>query len=133
MEVVLLDFVETALRVAKQALGKRAGKPARVGLAREAHIVAHCIRKEEGYSYAELIDRLSLMPEICNRLGLHLDALPDPTAFYHSLDRYTMHVWRALLRVSAQQHPSLDTSRWTARSLNGSKPLSTTSSDVGEV
>ncbi len=47
MGVALLDLVETALRVAKQALGKRAGKPARVGLAREAHIVAHCIRKEE--------------------------------------------------------------------------------------
>jgi hypothetical protein len=44
------------------------------------------------------------MPRICNRLDLHPDALPDPTAFYHSLDRYAMNVWRALLRVSAQQH-----------------------------
>ena len=105
MGVALLDLVETALRVAKQALGKRAGKPDSGGLAREAHIVAHCIRKEEGYSYAELVDRLSLMPEICDRLGLHPDALPDPTAFYYSLDRYAMYVWRALLRVSAEQHP----------------------------
>ncbi|MGM0718314.1 MAG: IS5/IS1182 family transposase, partial [Halobacteriota archaeon] len=30
MGVALLDLVETALRVAKQALGNRAGKPARV-------------------------------------------------------------------------------------------------------
>ena len=107
MGAALLDLVETALRVAKQALGKRAGKPTRVsgGLAREAHIVAHCIRKEEGYSYAELVDRLSLMPKVCDRLGLHPDALPDPTAFYYSLDRYAMYVWRALLRVSAQQYP----------------------------
>jgi len=107
MGVALLDLVETALRVAKQALGKRAGKPTRVsgGLAREAHIVAHCIRKEEGYSYAELVDRLSLMPKVCDRLGLHPDGLPDPTAFYYSLDRYAMYVWRALLRVSAQQYP----------------------------
>ena len=52
MGVALLDLVETALRVAKQALGKRAGKPDSGGLAREAHIVAHCIRKEEGHSYA---------------------------------------------------------------------------------
>ncbi len=43
------------------------------------------------------------MPDICERLGIHPDALPDPTTFYHSLDRYAMYVWRALLRASAQQ------------------------------
>ncbi|WP_302082906.1 transposase [Salinibaculum rarum] len=105
MGVALLDLVETALRVAKQALGKRAGKPDSGGLAREAHIVAHCIRKEEGHSYAELVDRVSLMPAVCDRLGVHPDAPPDPTTFYHSFDRYAMYVWRALLRISAQQHP----------------------------
>jgi IS5 family transposase len=105
MGVALLDLVETALRVAKQALGKRAGKPDSGGLAREAHIVAHCIRKEEGHSYAELVDRLGLMPAVCDRLGVHPDAPPDPTTFYHSFDRYAMYVWRALLRISAQQHP----------------------------
>ena len=105
MGVALLDLVETALRVAKQALGNRVGKPDSGGLAREAHIVAHCIRKEEGHSYAELVDRVGLMPKICDRLGIHPDALPDPTTFYHSFDRYAMYVWRALLRISAQQHP----------------------------
>ena len=105
MGVALLDLVETALHVAKQALGKRVGKPVSGGLARETHIVAHCIRKEEGHSYAELVDRLSLMPDVCERLGISSDAPPDPTTFYHSFDRYAMYVWRALLRVSAQQHP----------------------------
>jgi len=105
MGVALLDLVEKALRVAKQALGNRAGKPESGGLARETHIVAHCIRKEEGHSFTELVDRLSLMPEVCDRLDLHPDAMPDPTTFYHSLDRYAMCVWRALLRVSAQQLP----------------------------
>ncbi|MCQ4334778.1 transposase [Natronomonas sp. F2-12] len=105
MGVALLDLVETALRVAKQALGNRAGKPDSGGLAREAHIVAHCIRKEEGHSYAELVDRVSLMPAVCDQLGIHPDAPPDPTTFYHSFDRYAMYVWRALLRISAQQHP----------------------------
>jgi hypothetical protein len=66
MSVAFLDLVETALRVAKQALGKRAGKPGSGGLAHEANIVAHCIRKEEGHSYAELVDRLSLMPGVCD-------------------------------------------------------------------
>jgi hypothetical protein len=87
MGVALLDLVETSLRVAKQALGPQAGKPDSGGLAREAHIVAHCIRQEEDHSYAELVDRLGLMPEVCARLGLHPDAVADPTAFHHSLDR----------------------------------------------
>jgi hypothetical protein len=103
MAVTLLDLVEKVLRAAKQALGNQAGRPASGGLPREAHIVAHCIRKEEGHTFTELVDRLGLMPEICERLGLHPEALPDPTTFYHSLDRYAMYVWRALLRVSAQQ------------------------------
>ncbi|WP_435181261.1 transposase [Halorussus sp. AFM4] len=113
MAVALLDLIEKALRVAKQALGNHAGKPESGGLPREAHIVAHCIRKEEGHTFTELVDRLGLMPEVCDRLGIHPEALPDPTTFYHSLDRYAMYVWRALLRVSAQQlrqsgHVALD-------------------------
>jgi len=97
----LLDLDETALRVAKQALGKRVGKPDSDGLACEAHIVAHCIRKEEDHSYAELVDRLSLMAGVCDRLEISSDAPPDPTTFYHSFDRYEMYIWWALLRVSA--------------------------------
>ncbi|AUX09837.1 transposase [Halalkaliarchaeum desulfuricum] len=103
MAVALLNLVEKALRVAKQALGNHAGKPESGGLPREAHIVAHCIRKEEGHTFTELVDRIGLMPEVCDRLGIHPEALPDPTTFYHSVDRYAMYVWRALLRVSAQQ------------------------------
>ena len=113
MAIVLLDFVRNVLRAAKQALGNQAGRPASGGLPRETHIVAHCLRKEEGYTFREVVDRLGLMPELCELLELHPDALPDPTTFYHSLDRYAMYVWRALLRVSAQQlrqsgHVALD-------------------------
>jgi len=57
--VVLLDFVQKALHVAKQALGNRAGKPESGGLPRETHIVAHCLQKKEGYTFTELIDRLA--------------------------------------------------------------------------
>jgi len=105
MAINLLDFVENGVRVAKQSLGKRAGKPESGGLPREAHIVAHCIRKEEGHTYEELIDRLSLMPEVCEALGLNPDALPKPSTFCHSFDRFKMYIWRALLRASAQQLP----------------------------
>ena len=51
-------------------------------------MLAHCVRKEEGHSYGELVDRLSLMPDVCERLDLRPDAMPDPTALYHSFDRY---------------------------------------------
>ena len=99
------SFYDTLLRVAKQALGNRAGKPDSGGFARESHVVAHCIWKEEGHSYAELVDWLGLMPNVCDRHGISSDALPGPTTFYHSFDRYAMYIWRVLLRVSAQQHP----------------------------
>ena len=113
MAVELLSLVENALRVAKQALGSHAGKPESGGLPRETHVVAHCVRKEEEHSYGELVDRLSLMPDVCERLDLCPDAMPDPTTFCHSFDRYAMYIWRALLRVSAQQlrhsgHAALD-------------------------
>jgi hypothetical protein len=83
------------------SVGESSGQAQLGGLTREAHIVARCIRKEEGYSYAELVDRVSLMPTVCDRLGLHPDAPPDPTTFCHSFDRYAMYIWQALLRISA--------------------------------
>ena len=45
------------------------------------------------------------MAEIRNVLGLDRDDLPDYSTIYKSFDRLKMWVWRALLRVSAQQHP----------------------------
>ena len=45
------------------------------------------------------------MTEICDALGLNPDDLPNFTTLYKSFDRLEMWVWRALLRVSAQQHP----------------------------
>lgn len=47
MDAALLGLVGTALRVAKQELGKRAGKPSQIGLVHEIQIVVRCIRKEE--------------------------------------------------------------------------------------
>jgi hypothetical protein len=112
MAIIFFDFVETSPRVAKQALGKHA--EARIRRASpETHIVAHCIRKEEDHTFTELVDRIGLTPEVYDRLGIHLDVLPNPSTFYHSVDRSVMYVWRALLRISAQQlrqpgHVALD-------------------------
>ncbi|ELY49261.1 transposase IS4 family protein [Natronorubrum bangense JCM 10635] len=97
--VALLDLVEKALRVAKQALGNHAGKPESGGLPREAHIVAYCIRKKE-HTYTELVDRLSLMPEVCDRLGICPDSLPDPTTFYHSFDQYALCIQQGIPNIT---------------------------------
>jgi IS5 family transposase len=105
MEIDLLDFVENCRDLAKQALGKHAGEPASGGFARWKHVVLHCFRLEDGHSYRETPNRLKYMSEICDALGLDPDDLPEFTTLYKSFDRLEMWVWRALLRVSAQQHP----------------------------
>ena len=105
MEIDLLDFVEQCRHLAKQALGKHAGEPASGGFARWVHVVLHCFRLEEGHSYRETPNRLKYLTEIRDALGLDRDDLPDYSTIYKSFDRLKMWVWRALLRVSAQQHP----------------------------
>ncbi|MFC7198377.1 IS5 family transposase [Halospeciosus flavus] len=105
MEVDILDFVEQCRDLAKQALGKHAGEPATGGFARWKHVVLHCLRLEEDHSYRETPNRLKYMAEIRDALGLDRNDLPEYTTIYKSFDRLKMWVWRALLRVSAQQHP----------------------------
>jgi hypothetical protein len=55
MGVALLNLIEKARHVAKQALGNKAGKPDLGGLSHEAHIVAHRIRS--------LLQSSKLVPE----------------------------------------------------------------------
>ncbi|TMT81729.1 IS5 family transposase [Haloterrigena sp. H1] len=105
MEIDLLDFIEQCRDLAKQALGKHAGEPASGGFARWVHVVLHCFRLEEGHSYRETPNRLKYMTEVRDVLGLDREDLPDYSTIYKSFDRLKMWVWRALLRVSAQQHP----------------------------
>ncbi|AXR76280.1 IS5 family transposase [Natrarchaeobaculum sulfurireducens] len=105
MEIDLLDFVQKSKRLAKQALGKHAGEPASGGFARWVHVVLHCFRLEEEHSFRETANRLKYMAEIREVVELDRDDLPDYTTIYKSFDRLKMWVWRALLRLSAQQHP----------------------------
>ncbi|SNR61244.1 Transposase domain [Halorubrum vacuolatum] len=105
MEINILDFIEQCRDLAKQALGKHAGEPASGGFARWVHVVLHCFRVEDGHSYRETSNRLKYMAEVRDALDLDRDDIPDHTTIYKSFDRLKMWVWRALLRVSAQQHP----------------------------
>jgi len=105
MEIDLLNFVEQCRHLAKQALGKHAGEPVSGGFARWKHVVLHCFRLEECHSYRETPNRLEYMAEIRDALDLDQNDLPDYTTIYKSFDRLEIWVWRALLRISAQQHP----------------------------
>ena len=49
-------------------------------------------------------NQLEYMGEGRDALELDQDDLPDHTTIYESFDRLKMWVWRALLRISAQQH-----------------------------
>ena len=104
-EVDLLDFVQPCKRVAKQALGKHAGEPATGGFARWVHLVIHCYRIEDEHSYRTTENRLEYLTEIREVLDLNQGDVPEYTTIYKSFDRLKMWVWRALLRVSAEQHP----------------------------
>jgi hypothetical protein len=42
------------------------------------------------------------MPAVYNRFGVYSDTSTVPTTLYHSLNQYTMYIWRALPRISAQ-------------------------------
>lgn len=111
VEVDLLDFVETFERLAKQALGKHAGESATGGFACWKHVVIHGFRLEEEHSFRETENRLKYMGDIRDVLDLKKRDVPDYKTLNKSFDRFKMWVWRALLCVSAQQHPQ---SRYTA-------------------
>jgi IS5 family transposase len=104
VEVDLLDFMRTCKRLVKQALGTSAGESTN-GLARWKHVVIHCYRLEDDHSYRETENRLRCFSELREILELDLSDIPDYSTIYKSFDRLEMRVWRALLRVSAQQHP----------------------------
>jgi IS5 family transposase len=67
--------------------------------------VLHRFRVEKEYSQRETSNRLEYIVELRELLDLDQDELPDYTTIYNSFDRLKMRVRRALLRVSAQQHP----------------------------
>jgi IS5 family transposase len=104
VEVDLLDFMKNCKRLIKEAMGTNAGESTN-GLARWKYVVIHCYRLEDDHSYRETENRLRCFSELREILELDLSDVPDYSTIYKSFDRLEMRVWRALLRVSAEQHP----------------------------
>jgi hypothetical protein len=59
VEVDLLDFTRVCKRLAKQALGKRAGVSTEGRYARWIHVAIHCFRLEDEHSYRTTENRLA--------------------------------------------------------------------------
>ena len=86
VEVDLLDFVENCTRPAKRALGRHAGEPEVGGLARWQHVVVHCLRIEDEYSYREPENRLEYTGDIREVLDLDRDDVPGYRDYRTSKD-----------------------------------------------
>ena len=44
------------------------------------------------------------MPQITGEIGLNTADLPDHSTLVRAFDRFTIEIWRVLLRLSAQLH-----------------------------
>jgi len=69
-----------------------------------AMISLHGLRIFLEKSYVMTIDLLETMTQILDVISLDADDLPDPSTLNKWLDKIEMHVWRVLLRHSAQLH-----------------------------
>lgn len=106
MSVDLLNFVKRCGRLAKQALGERAGEPASGGYARWKLLALHCIRINESYGYRKTINRVKYWDPVCKYLEIDPENPPDHSTLYKCFDRFKIWVWRTLLRLSADQLPN---------------------------
>ncbi|MFB6137208.1 MAG: hypothetical protein ABEJ42_02560, partial [Halobacteriaceae archaeon] len=71
------------------------------GFARWKHVVIHCFRREEGYSFRETENRLEYMTALPEILDQEEGDVPGFTTLNKSFDRLKMWVWRAFLRNAA--------------------------------
>ena len=55
-------------------------------------------------TYRAALDLLSEMPQILAEIGLEAADLPHHSTLVKAFDRFTVAIWRVLLRLSAQPH-----------------------------
>lgn len=89
MTLHLLVFCRNCWLLAKQT-GPFAGDSDYSGLSRWIHVIVHCLRPDENWTYTEIFYRLGLITELCELLDLLPETLPDPSTFYYSFNRFEM-------------------------------------------
>ena len=100
-------FTERAVTLAQNAVGGRdesAAPDGGGGFADYAVVSLHCLRVYLEKSYRVALDLLSEMPQITGEIGLDTADLPDHSTLIKAFDRFTIEIWRVLLRLSAQLH-----------------------------
>ena len=100
-------FTERAVTLAQNAVGGRdesAAPEGGGGFADYAVVSLHCLRVYLEKSYRVALDLLSEMPQITGEIGLDTADLPDHSTLVKAFDRFTIEIWRVLLRLSAQLH-----------------------------
>ena len=99
-------FTTRAVTLAKNAVGGRneSATPAGGGgFADHALVSFHCLRVYLEKSYRVALDLLSEMPQILREIGRFETDLPHHSTLVKAFDRFTVAIWRVLLR-SAQLH-----------------------------
>lgn len=98
---LILRFMETAVSIAKESIGGRAGKALRRGNGGYADwvmIAIHAYKEAEDESYRSVVDKLKVTPPIRDLIELSVDDLPNPSTLCKAMDDLMMSVWRALLQ-----------------------------------
>jgi IS5 family transposase len=100
----LARFTDRCVALSQKAVGNDPAPPIRKGEGGYADwviIAIHGIREYLGLPYRRLLDVLSEMPGISNKLGLSVDELPDFTTVCTRKQDLKMPAWRNLLQLSA--------------------------------
>ena len=100
-------FTTRAVTLAKNAVGGRNESVAPAGgdgFADHALVSLHYLRVYLERSYRVALDLLSAMPQILREIGLEAADLPHHSTLVKAFDRFTVGIWRVLLRLSAQLH-----------------------------
>ena len=100
-------FTTRAVTLAKNAVGDRDESAAPAGgggFADHALVSLHCLRVYLEKSYRASLDLLSEMPQIIGEIGLEAADLPHHSTLVKAFDRFTVAIWRVLLRLSVQLH-----------------------------
>ena len=100
-------FTTRAVTLAKNAVDDRdesAASSRGGGFADHALVSLHCLRVYLEKSYRVALDLLSEMPQITGEIGLDAADLPHHSTLVKAFDRFTIAIWRVLLRLSAQLH-----------------------------
>ena len=101
----LARFTDRCVALSQKAVGTPSDKPLKKGEGGYADwviVAIHSLRKYLDLPYRRLLDVLSEMPQITEKLGLSVGELPDFTTVCTRKQDLEMPIWRRLLQSTAE-------------------------------